>query len=371
MGPLAAEAPASDVFEDALGDRTGGGATAQPAAGGGGESSQGGPSVSSGFLEGIDVAGNPLLSGLLEILQSVPLPSGSGGGGSTASDGGEPSADSGSSNQETTEQSSGETDETQAASDQSDDGADSATDSSQQSGGSDSGGPSLPESISGLSTSGVAAGFAALALLIVGYVFYTRDDPIGALLSIPGWIASVALAAVVACSQALEQALAALRGVTSIAELPGLVFAVIANALRSVRARVGAAGSSVSATLFGGAEDRTDGDAAAEEHVPARERIRRAFETVIDASPMYRHRAATATPADVARSATDAGAPDDPVETITESFRDVEYGDRDPEPYLERTTTARDRLRDVRGEDAEGEPEQPRTEPDTEEGADE
>jgi len=142
----------------------------------------------------------------------------------------------------------------------------------------------------------VTAGLVAIAALIVGYVFYTREDPIGTLLSIPGRLVSLALAGVVACSQALERALAALRGLRSIADLPGLVLATIADAIRSARTRAREVGSLVSTSLFGGAKEATDTDATVDAQIGARERIRRAFESVIDASPMYRTRVATATP---------------------------------------------------------------------------
>ncbi|MXV61368.1 hypothetical protein GS429_04670 [Natronorubrum sp. JWXQ-INN-674] len=198
----------------------------------------------------------------------------------------------------------------------------------------------LEDAVPGLSAGDITTALVALALLILGYLCYTRRWLLGAVLSIPGRLVSLALTAVVACSQALERAIRALRGLRSIADLPGLVLAAIAGAFRSAGTRV----RTVRSSLFGD-ETTGEGDEGDETHVPARQRIRRAFESVIDASPMYRGRVATATPSDVARSARNAGAPDGPVETITDSFRDVEYGDRDPESYLERTTTAHDRLR--------------------------
>jgi len=270
------------------------------------------------------------------------------GGGETGSSSGGTDGD-----QSTSEQEAGGADG-QASAAQGEDGSDAGADESEaddgsgsddsdsgEAGGDDS---SLTDSVSDRA---VTAGLVAIAALIVGYVFYTREDPIGTLLSIPGRLVSLALAGVVACSQALERALAALRGLRSIADLPGLVLATIADAIRSARTRAREVGSLVSTSLFGGAKEATDTDATVDAQIGARERIRRAFESVIDASPMYRTRVATATPGDVARSATDAGAPDKPVETITDSFRDVEYGDRDPNAYLERTATAHDRLRDA------------------------
>ena len=238
----------------------------------------------------------------------------------------------------------GSSDETDGTGDSSDD-ADDETAAGENSGGDDSG---LADSVPGLSDGVVTTALVAVAVLVVAYIFYTRENPIGTLLSIPGRIVSLALAGVVACSQALERAVSALRGLRSIAELPRLVLATLTDAVRSAETRVRTARSS----LFGGGDEATGGTDA-EIHVPARERIRRAFESVIDASPMYRGRVATMTPTEVARSARDAGAPAEPVETITDSFRDVEYGERDPESSLERTTTAHERLRAELETDAE------------------
>ncbi|MCW8172063.1 hypothetical protein D8S78_02920 [Natrialba swarupiae] len=85
----------------------------------------------------------------------------------------------------------------------------------------------------------------ALAVAIVGYLLYRSDDPIGTVLSIPSRIASFVVAGVVACSQALERAVAALRRVGSIRELPALVRATIGGLLESARTRTRNVGSSI------------------------------------------------------------------------------------------------------------------------------
>ncbi|RQG91853.1 hypothetical protein [Natrarchaeobius chitinivorans] len=208
----------------------------------------------------------------------------------------------------------------------------------------DAGGEStLEDAVSAPSTTTLLAAVLALALPIVGYVLYAWDDPIGTLQAIPGRVVSAVMAGVVACSEALERAVGALRGVRSIAELPGLVLAGIVAVVGSVRLRVRDTGSSLG--VFDGDGGNAQEVPATDSQIGARERIREAFEDVIDASSMYRSRVATATPADVARSAKRAGAPSDPVETITGAFRDVEYGARDPEAYVDPTTAAHDRLR--------------------------
>lgn len=232
-----------------------------------------------------------------------------------------------------------------ASSDTDGDDSDSETESDDvstaddNSGGDDS---ALEDAVPELSDTVVLATLGAIGLLVAGYLFYTRENPISTLLSIPGRLVSLALTGVIACSQAIERAIASLRGLRSIAELPGLVLATITGAFRSATTRVRTVGSSV--FPFGdGAEETTD--ERSERHVTARERIRQAFESVIDVSSMPRGHVATATPSEVARSAREAGAPGEPVATITDSFRDVEYGDRDPDSYLERTSTAVEQLR--------------------------
>ncbi|MFP8951689.1 hypothetical protein ACLI4Z_01780 [Natrialbaceae archaeon A-arb3/5] len=198
----------------------------------------------------------------------------------------------------------------------------------------------LDDGLFDLSGTAIAAVLGAIALLVAGYVLYTRDDPIGALRSLPGRLHALVLSGVVACSQALERTVAALRGLGSITELPALVLATLARFLDRVRTRTQTARSSFEA---GGGEFAA-GEAGGGDTVTDRERIRNAFESVIDASTMYRAQVANATPADVAGSAKRAGAPDEPVETITASFRDVEYGNRDPRPYLDPTESAHERL---------------------------
>ncbi|MFC6716448.1 DUF4129 domain-containing protein [Natrialbaceae archaeon GCM10025810] len=184
---------------------------------------------------------------------------------------------------------------------------------------------------------------ASLALVVVflAYVFATRENPIATLRSIPGRIVSLALVAVVGLANRLERAVDALRGLSSIAELPGLVLEALSNAVAAARTK--ARDVRASLTPFGRGDDSTPEDAAADRRVSARERIRGAFRSVVDVSGV--RNVETATPSDVARRAAHAGAPEGPVRTITDSFRDVEYGDRDPDPYLEPTTDAHERLR--------------------------
>ncbi|QLG49487.1 DUF4129 domain-containing protein [Natrinema halophilum] len=397
MAPLTAASPASDVFEDLSGDRISGGSTElSPAAGisgsggigesgggSGGSAGTGGSLLGSSLLDEADVSGSPLFGSLFGELMA--LSNGGGGFGGELAGGDSETASNGEGNGPDSdatdgggeaEKSSLERDRTggndgQSDAPRSESGPDSAGSNGQTTTNAAESGSSLTDSVSELSGYPVVAVLAVISLLLVGYLFFIRDEPISTLLSILARLVSFSLAGVVACSRAIERGLVALRRVTSIAELPGLVLTAITNVIRSIGERVRDAGSSAALVLLGNGEDDGDAAAALEERAAPRERIRQAFESVINASPMYRRRVATTTPKDVARSATNAGAPADPVETITDSFRDVEYGDRDPDSYLERTKAAHDRLRDALDATSEGGDDELGTVPETEDGTDE
>ncbi|MFA9425609.1 DUF4129 domain-containing protein [Natronorubrum sp. A-ect3] len=360
MPMVASESPASDFLDGDSGERTAEGmdtAVAQDehAAEGaeiGGQNSLDSDIPGGALVERTVDSENPdvegTLYGLAALLSALDGDSSAGNGGSV-DEAGFGDAEEGSTDESSLDNERGDdggtddepADESTADADGGDDGetddelADEST-ADADNGGDDS---SLEDAIPGLSDGVVLGGLVVGGLLLIAYVFATRSNPIATLLSIPGRLVSVALSAVVACSQALERAIRALGRLRSVAELPGLVMATLVHVFHTAGKRVRNAGSS----LFGGGVDDSAPDE--EEYASARQRIRQAFESVIDASRMPRGRVATATPTDVARSARDAGAPDDPVETITHTFRDVEYGDRDPEAHLERTTTAHNQLR--------------------------
>ncbi|MFC7213669.1 hypothetical protein ACFQO4_06180 [Saliphagus sp. GCM10025334] len=183
----------------------------------------------------------------------------------------------------------------------------------------------------------------AVALaVVVGYVFLRKDDPIATLRALPSHLLALAMGVVVACSRALERAYEALCGLRSIAELPGLLLGAVAGIL----AGVGTKARSVRASLpfVGGEATGTDaGTATPDDRPTARVRIREAFADVASVSTVSRLRVAT--PTDVAEGAKARGVPAEPVETITDAFRDVEYGGRDPARRLERTTAAQATIR--------------------------
>ncbi|WP_114576944.1 DUF4129 domain-containing protein [Saliphagus sp. LR7] len=197
----------------------------------------------------------------------------------------------------------------------------------------------LFEAIPGGGTT-VAAAFAALLALAVGAALQGGADA----RSLPGLVVSALLGAVVAASRRLE-ALVATVGDLPLRELPAALAGAVAGALAAIRTRLGGPGDSGGESPGAPAGDTPAGDEAPS---AARGRIREAFAAVVAASSLSRTRIAT--PGDVARRAVESGAPREPVATITDAFRDVEYGGGDAEERVERVSEASEEL-EGRGEE--------------------
>lgn len=210
-------------------------------------------------------------------------------------------------------------------------------------GGTDAGsgaGSGLLEAVPGGGTA-VAAAFAAVLALSVGIAIWRGADA----RSIPDLAVSALLGAVVATARSLERAIAAL-GELSVGELPEALLTAMVGALAAIWARLGRpeeAGAEPVGVPAG------DGSADAEGHSAARGRIREAFSAVVAAAPLSRSARVT-TPGEAARRAVEAGTPREPVATITDAFRDVEYGGGDAQERVDRVAEASEELEE-RGEE--------------------
>jgi hypothetical protein len=218
--------------------------------------------------------------------------------------------------------------------------------SGQRSGADGSGGAETPASAPNSSSGGGGplggAGsqygpYAVLALaagLVAVDVVRSDLSPLAALRALPGKVRAVATAVALAVADWLEHALARLRGLSSLRELPGAVRGLVADALRSVWARPWR-------------RDAT-GERAAETPGPSttsaspRERVRGAWERLVAAAGVTRYERRT--PGDVKRRALAADLPAEPVAAVTRAFRAVEYGGDDPEGHLEPAESAADRI---------------------------
>ncbi|MCU4751153.1 MSCRAMM family adhesin SdrC [Halobacteria archaeon AArc-curdl1] len=227
------------------------------------------------------------------------------------------------------------TDETDdGSSDETDDSSDDTGDSSDEDEGFVA---SITESLGPLGDRPLLSAVLAVVVVVVAYVFLTKDDPIATLRSIPGRLVSLVMGAVVACSQLLERAVSALARVKSVAEIPGLIVTALVGALASMRQKAGDVRASL--PIVGDSEsEAAAADIDEEIQSSARERIRRSFYRLESMSTVYP--LSVATPTDVAHDVKSQGVPAEPVDTIADAFRDVEYGDRDPERRLEQTTEA-------------------------------
>jgi len=172
-----------------------------------------------------------------------------------------------------------------------------------------------------------------------------------ALRRLPRALTGVAVGALLALSNLLERAVGQLRRVESLAALPGLLVSTLLELIESLRRRAATASLS---PLGGGSTAAAGGTAseaaAASGPSSARSRIYDAWETVVDAAPGRRYR--TEAPGEVAEEATATGLPEDPVRTITDAFRDVEYGQRDPEERVGAAESAHATLADRMAADA-------------------
>lgn len=190
-------------------------------------------------------------------------------------------------------------------------------------------------SIPGGETTVLAAFAALLALAFAGALRGGADAR-----SLPARLVSGVLEWVVAASRELERAVAGVRA-RSIGELPRAVVSAVVSALAALRGRVGARAGEPAPAAVVPAGERGDGERSAE-----RRRIREAFAGVVAASALSRSRVRVATPDEVARRAVEAGAPREPVATITDAFRDVEYGGGDASERVERVREASEALPD-------------------------
>ncbi|UTF54619.1 hypothetical protein [Natronosalvus rutilus] len=234
----------------------------------------------------------------------------------------------------------GATDASDASNDETNGAEDDGTDSDEEE--TNSVTDSLEDSLGPAGERPILTLLAVALAVVVGYVFLRNDDPIATLRALPSHLLALAMGVVVACSRALERAYEALCGLRSIAELPGLLLGAVAGILAGVRTKARSVRASL--PLVGDEATGTDARTATPDDRPtARIRIREAFADVATVSTVSRLRVAT--PTDVAEGAKARGVPAEPVETITDAFRDVEYGGRDPERRLERTTAARATIR--------------------------
>jgi transglutaminase-like putative cysteine protease len=221
----------------------------------------------------------------------------------------------------------------------------------------------------------------ALALVVAAWYLHRRASAAGHSLTehlstLAAWLPGAFVALLVAL---------AVRGETLLDRIP----AIIAAAVRELRAALRAAVAAVraqdlsvvvdaipdprvilaavlawvrglladarAAVPAGGSDDQA-AESAAEDTDPApvqsgptaRERIEQAWADFRERVPASDRDAMT--PGELAREAVDAGFPDAPVRTLTDAFRRIEYGRRDPHGHVEAAERARDEIVAAGGE---------------------
>jgi len=354
---LGDHAPGADAIDaDRLSNGTGGGDAETPQSGGEIESTSGAAGEGGGG-SGLDGGALPdalsPLQKLLGPLAGLAPSGGSGGGGAGgaggggaggggaggAGGGGAGGADGGGAggdgtNAQSAEGSSGSAEGSTAA----ESAPDGDSGSSNEGGAVDRAGSILPY---------VVGGLAALGLL--AYLHRSDAGVVTALRRLPRAAVGAVLAALLALSNLLERAIDQVRRVESLAALPGKLLAALREWIASLRRRAetasfGPLGGGTTAAA-GSGSGPTAADAGPSS---AQSKIHDAWETVLEAAPGRRYR--TAAPGEVTRDATAAGLPDEPVRAIADAFRDVEYGQRDPEDRVEQAESAHADLTETLGE---------------------
>jgi len=190
---------------------------------------------------------------------------------------------------------------------------------------------------------------ALAALGLLAYLYRSDAGIVAALRRFPRAAVGAVLGALLALSNLLERAIEQVRRVESLAALPGKLLAALGAWVASLRRRAETAsfgplgGGSTAAAGAGSGSTGADAGPSS-----ARSRIYDAWETVLEAAPGRRYR--TAAPGEVTRDATAAGLPDEPVRAIADAFRDVEYGQRNPEDRVEQAESAHADLTETLGE---------------------
>lgn len=187
----------------------------------------------------------------------------------------------------------------------------------------------------------LAAALAAGVLGVLGiYLYRSERSVLAALQALPGRLIATFTSIVLSISTAVEAVVNIVGRATSVAAIPGLLYAALINAINDIRVSLpfGGSGTATSTT------EATDSATSRHDVPPAREQIRVTWRTVVDTvSPHHRGRQ---TPGEIKRAAIEKGLPSEEVSTLTRVFRDVEYGSGSAESSLDTARDAADRLRE-------------------------
>lgn len=347
---LGDHAPGSDAIDaDQLTNATGGGDAGMRQGGGGIEQAPGTSGAGtggSGFGSGTLPDALSPLKRLLGPLAGLMPSGGSGGAGGDSGTGGSGGMDgTGGSGSDTGDGTADGNDQDAGGSGAGEDQATADQESSSNDAGTDNGESAFDQAGSVLPY--MIGALAALGLL--AYLYRSDAGIVAALRRLPRAAVGAVLTALLALSNLLERAIEQVRRVESLAALPGKLLAALGEWIASLRRRAGTAsfgplgGGTAAAT--GSASGSTAADAGPSS---AQSRIYDAWETVLEAAPGRRYR--TAAPGEITRDATAAGLPDEPVRAIADAFRDVEYGQRDPEDRVEQAESAHADLTETLGE---------------------
>ena len=173
--------------------------------------------------------------------------------------------------------------------------------------------------------------------------------PLGFVRSAPAAVASKLLVALILLTRLVDLVWSTVVRAASPTSASGLLSALDAG-IATVRERVAAVRAALAAAVagvFGSSTGATENASRAPTGNAGDGAVRRAWGLLLGAVAVTRP--VTSTPREIANRAIAAGMPADAVETILETFRTVEYGDRDPDQS--RLAAVRDAAESVRSDD--------------------
>jgi len=171
--------------------------------------------------------------------------------------------------------------------------------------------------------------------------------PLGFVRSAPAAVASKLLVALILLTRLVDLVWSTVVRAVSPTSASGLLSALDAGMVRERIAAVRAALAAAVAGVFGSSTGAAENASRAPTGNAGDGAVRRAWGLLLGAVAVTRP--VTSTPREIANRAIAAGMPADAVETILETFRTVEYGDRDPDQS--RLAAVRDAAESVRSDD--------------------
>lgn len=166
-----------------------------------------------------------------------------------------------------------------------------------------------------------------IAIMMIGYLYVSKRNPIAAIVALPAVIGSWIVTALYRLATAFERVVTDLYSVLSVADLWSVIVEWVTDLRKSTSLVISGSTSEPDTTAPSNTEQDRNHD-----EVLAREQIRAAWARLVSMVGIRQYHRRT--PAEVRQRALAEGQPSDSVAKLTRAFRAVEYGEEDASKYL-------------------------------------